>query len=70
MKETAQPQSVRKRGKAHHHGGTQILPLESTRVKRKKDGGTDTMKLNEHYLSLEESYLFSEIAHRVSRYTA
>ena len=28
------------------------------------------MKLNEHYLSLEESYLFSEIAHRVSRYTA
>ena len=40
------------------------------RVKRKKDGGTDTMKLNEHYLSLEESYLFSDIAHRVSRYTA
>ena len=27
------------------------------------------MKINQHYLSLEESYLFSEIAHRVSRYT-
>lgn len=27
------------------------------------------MKINRHYLSLEESYLFSEIAHRVSRYT-
>lgn len=26
MKETAQPQLVRKHGKAHHHGGTQILP--------------------------------------------
>lgn len=28
------------------------------------------MKLNEHYLDLEESYLFSTVAHRVSAYTA
>ena len=27
------------------------------------------MKINTHYLDLEESYLFSEIAHRVARYT-
>ena len=27
------------------------------------------MRINEHYLTLEESYLFSEIAHRVARYT-
>lgn len=27
-------------------------------------------KLNENYLNLKESYLFSEISHRVSTYTA
>ena len=27
-------------------------------------------KLNENYLNLKESYLFSEIAHRVSKYSA
>ncbi len=27
-------------------------------------------KLNENYLNLKESYLFSEIAHRVNKYIA